>query len=187
MAACEHGVIRLPLYGGAHASFPQFVVEAAALDVTQRRERERKIRTQPSKAAELLHKPRAPTGLAKDTVELAKSEPPWAFVGIRDGIDVTGSAGRQRPRGRDAPPRTTTPTPARRPPFRERTRSKRRRFLPVKTCSDLMRVKLGDDFKRRMGIRRPLVWTTPALLYRLRIDACGTTTDGEDGIDANFH
>jgi hypothetical protein len=38
-----------------------------------------------------------------------------------------------------------------------------------------------------MGIRRPLVWRTPALLYRLRIDACGTTTDGEDGIDATFH
>jgi hypothetical protein len=38
-----------------------------------------------------------------------------------------------------------------------------------------------------VGIRRPLVLRTPGLLHRLCIDACGTTTDGEDGIGATVH
>jgi hypothetical protein len=59
--------------------------------------------------------------------------------------------------------------------------------LPVKTCSDLVRRKLGNDFKRMTGIRRPLVRRTLRLLHRPRIDAGGTTTDGEDGIDDIVH
>jgi hypothetical protein len=38
-----------------------------------------------------------------------------------------------------------------------------------------------------VGIRRPLVRRTPGLLHRLCINACGLTTDSEDGIGATVH